>query len=84
MRQDGGDAETGMGLATGFGVVYVDPNLGLDGGRDAQPAGGAPRQPLGGVGLHPLGALRPGPAGRGLPLTMTPSFGMASQGADRL
>ena len=29
MRQGGGDAETGMGLETGFGVVFADPNLGL-------------------------------------------------------
>ena len=29
VRQDGGDAETGTGLETGFGVVCADPNLGL-------------------------------------------------------
>ena len=29
MRQDGGDAETGTRLDTGFGVVYADPNLDL-------------------------------------------------------
>ena len=29
IRQDGGDAETGLGLETGFGVVFSDPGLGL-------------------------------------------------------
>ena len=29
VRWDGGDAETGLGLETGFGVAYSDPKLGL-------------------------------------------------------
>ena len=29
VRRDGGDAETGLGLETGFGVTYSDPKLGL-------------------------------------------------------
>ena len=28
VRHDSGDAETGTGLGTGFGVVHADPNLG--------------------------------------------------------
>ena len=29
VRQDGGDAETALGLETGFGVVYAEPRFGL-------------------------------------------------------
>ena len=84
VRQDGGDAETGMGLDTGFGVVYADPNLGLmvDATLNLLVAHQDSRYEEWGF----TGSVRfdPGLAGRGLSLTMTPSFGMASQGADRL
>ena len=84
VRQDGGDAETGMGLETGFGVVYADPNLGLmvDAMLNLLVAHQDSRYEEWGF----TGSVRfdPGLAGRGLSLTMTPSFGMASQGADRL
>ncbi len=29
IRQDGGDAETGLELETGFGIVYSGPKLGM-------------------------------------------------------
>ena len=84
VRQDGGDAETGTGLETGFGVVYADPNLGLmvDATLNLLVAHQDSRYEEWGF----TGSVRfdPGLAGRGLSLTMTPSFGMASQGADRL
>ena len=84
VRQDGGDAETGMGLETGFGVVFADPNLGLmvDAMLNLLVAHQDSRYEEWGF----TGSVRfdPGLSGRGLSLTMTPSFGMASQGADRL
>ena len=84
VRQDGGDAETGTGLETGFGVVFADPNLGLmvDAMLNLLVAHQDSRYEEWGF----TGSVRfdPGLSGRGLSLTMTPSFGMASQGADRL
>ncbi len=84
VRQDGGDAETGTGLETGFGVVFADPNLGLmvDAMLNLLVAHQDSRYEEWGF----TGSVRfdTGLSGRGLSLTMTPSFGMASQGADRL
>ena len=84
VRQDGGDAETGTGLETGFGVVFADPSLGLmvDATLQLLVAHQDSRYEEWGF----TGSVRfdPGLAGRGLSLTMRPSFGLASQGADRL
>ncbi|MCY4661847.1 MAG: hypothetical protein OXF93_18885, partial [Acidobacteria bacterium] len=84
VRQDGGDAETGTGLEAGFGVVFADPSLGLmvDATLHLLVAHQDSRYEEWGF----AGSVRfdPGLSGRGLSLTMTPSFGMASQGADRL
>ena len=84
VRQDGGDAETGTGLDTGFGVVYADPSLGLM--VDSTLSLLVAHQDSRYEEWSFTGSVRfdPGLAGRGLSLTMTPSFGMASQGADRL
>ena len=84
VRQDGGDAETGTGLETGFGVVYADPSLGLmvDAALVLLVAHQDSRYEEWGVTGSVL--FDPGASGRGLSLTMTSSFGMASQGADRL
>ena len=84
IRQDGGDAETGLGLETGFGVVYSDPKLGLmvDATLSLLVAHQDSRYDEWGFS----GSVRfdPGMAGRGLSLNVTPSFGAASQGAGRL
>ena len=84
VRQDGGDAETGLGLETGFGVVYSDPSLGLmvDATLNLLVAHQDSRYDEWGFS----GSVRfdPGIAGRGLSLNVTPSFGAASQGAGRL
>ena len=78
MRQDRGDAETG------FGVVCADPTLGLM--VDATINLLVAHQDSRYEEWDFTGSVRfePGLAGRGLSLTMTPSFGMAAQGADRL
>ena len=84
VRRDGGDAETGLGLETGLGIVYADPAFGLmvDATLHLLMAHQDSRYDEWGFS----GALRfaPGAAGRGLSLNVTPSFGAASQGADRL
>ena len=78
------DAETGTGLETGFGVVFADPNLGLMVDAALVLLLAHQVQPLRGVGFHGLVRFDPGLSGRGLSLTLTPSLGAASQGADRL
>ena len=84
VRQDGGDAETGLGLETGFGVVYAEPGLGLmlDAMVNLLVAHQDSRYKEWGF----TGSVRfdPGLAGRGLSLTMMPSLGSASQGAGQL
>ena len=84
LRHDGGDAETGAGLELGAGLRYADPARGLtmeakargliaheDGGFEEWGLGGSIR-------------LDPGASGRGLSLSLAPSFGAASSGVDRL
>ena len=84
VRRDGGDAETGLGLETGFGVAYSDPKLGLmvDATLNLLAAHQDSRYDEWGFS----GSVRfdPGQAGRGLSLDVTPSFGAAAQGAGRL
>ena len=84
VRQDGGDAETGLGLETGFGIVYAEPRLSLmvDATLNLLVAHQDSRYKEWGF----TGSVRfdPGLAGRGLSLTMMPSLGSASQGAGRL
>ena len=84
VRQDGGDAETGLGLETGIGVVYAEPRLGLlvDATVNLLVAHQDSRYKEWGF----TGSVRfdPGVAGRGLSLSVMPSLGSASQGAGRL
>ena len=84
VRQDGGDAETGLGLETGFGVVYAEPRLGLmlDAMVNLLVAHQDSRYKE--WGFSSSVRFDPGLAGRGLALTMMPSLGSASQGAGRL
>lgn len=80
VRRDGGDAETGLGLETGFGVAYSDPNLGLtvDATLNLLVAHQDSRYDEWGFS----GSVRfdPRAAGHGLSLSLTPSFGAAAQG----
>ena len=73
VRQDGGDAETGTGLETGFGVVFADPSLCLmmDATLSLLVAHQDSRYEEWGF----TGSVRfdPGLSGRGLSLTLTPS-----------
>ena len=84
LRHDWGDAETGFGVEIGGRMRYADPALGLT-------IEGAVRALL----AHEdsdykewgaSGTLRiaPGPAGQGLSLTLSPTWGVASSGVDGL
>ena len=85
LRQDGGDAETGMGLELGGALRYVDAQLGLAvdlaGRRLAAHADGGYEE----WGASASVTLDPGASGRGLSLTLTPAWGaQAMGGAERL
>ena len=84
LRHDGGDAETGTGVEIGGRVSYEDPETGLsvearvrtlvaheDSNYKEWGASGAVR-------------LAPGERGRGLSFSLSPTYGAASSGIDRL
>ncbi len=84
LRHDWGDAETGFGLEVGGRVQYADPTLGLtieaavrglvaheDGDYQEWGASGNLR-------------LAPGSAGRGLSMTLAPTWGAATSGVEGL
>ncbi len=84
LRHDGGDAESGTGVEAGLGLQYADPAQGLavegrvrgllthtDDGYEEWGASGSIR-------------LDPGLSGRGVSLSVTPVWGAASGGVDRL
>ena len=82
LRYDGGDAETGTGIEIGGGLRYQSPRITIEGqvrtllaheesGYEEWGASGAIR-------IHPSGA------GRGLSLTLAPTWGAAHSGTDAL
>ena len=82
VRNDGGDAETGTGIEAGAGLRYSGGGVTVEGsvrtlvshedsGYEEWGASGAVR-------------IDPGPSGRGLSLTLSPVWGNASSGVDRL
>ena len=85
VRRDGGDAETGMGVELGGSLRYADAALGL-----TAEAGGRYLAAHEDAGYREWGAsasirIDPGVAGRGLTLSVAPSWGAdAAGGAERL
>ena len=85
VRRDGGDAETGMGVDLGGSLRYADAALGL-----TAEAGGRYLAAHEDAGYREWGAsasirIDPGVAGRGLTLSVAPSWGAdAAGGAERL
>ena len=82
VRHDGGDAETGTGLEAGAGMRYAAEGIAIEGavrrlvthedsGYAEWSAGGSVR-------------IDPGASGRGLSLTLAPTFGAGSSDTDRL
>ena len=82
VRHDGGDAETGTGIEAGAGLRYTGDGIAIEGtvrklvsheerGHEEWGASGSVR-------------IDPGASGRGLSLTLAPTFGAASSGVERL
>ena len=84
VRHDGGDAETGTGLELGAGLGFADPSRGLDMALRvhgiAAHAGDGYRE----WGVSGSLKLAPGAAGRGLSMSLTPSYGADPGGSERL
>ena len=79
LRHDGGDAETGTGVEAGMGLAWSDPARGLT--SDLRLYGLAAHESGGYEEWGASGSLRmaPDPTGRGLSLSMTPSWGAQGQ-----
>ena len=74
LRHDGGDAETGTGVEADMGLVWSDRSRGLT--SDLRLYGLAAHESGGYGEWGASGSLRmaPDPSGRGLSLSMTPSW----------
>ena len=82
-RWDGGGGTTGAGIEIGGGVVWSDPGAGLTMEARAR----ALVAHRGGAREHGVSAavrLEPGARGRGLSLSLSPSWGKAESGMERL
>ena len=82
LRHDGGDAETGTGAEVGVGIGYAGAGVSIEGSVRALVAHEA-------SGYEEWGAsgsvrVEPDAAGRGLSLTVAPSWGNASSAQERL
>ena len=79
LRHDGGDAETGTGVEVGAGLAWSDPSNGLT--SDLRVHGLAAHEDAGYDEWGVSGSLRiaPEPSGRGISLSMTPSWGARGQ-----
>ena len=82
LRHDGGDAENGTGMEAGVGIGYAGAGVSIEGSVRALVAHEA-------SGYEEWGAsgsvrVEPGAAGRGLSLTVAPSWGNASSAQERL
>ncbi len=82
VRHDGGDAETGTGIEAGAGVRYAREGFSVEGSVRMLAAHEASGYEEWGAS----GAVRidPGASGRGLSLTLRPTWGAASSGVARL
>ena len=78
LRQDGGDAETGLGVEIGGGLRYTDPHLGLtvEGrGRALLAHAESAYEEWGASGAI---RLAPGPDGQGLAFALAPAYGVTA------
>ena len=82
LRHDGGDAETGTGVEVGAGIRYSAGALSIEGAVRALVA----HEESGYEEWGASGAMRvnPGPSGRGLSLSLAPSWGNVAGGAEAL
>ena len=83
MRSDSGDGETGNGMEVGGGLRYADASSGLtiEGRVRTLPVHSGDYEEWGVSGLV---SVDPGPAGRGLSVSLRPAWGQTASGVRRL
>ena len=84
VRHDAGDAETGTGLEVGAGLGYADPSRGLDMALKVHGLAVHAEEGYDEWGVSGQLRLVPGGAGRGLSMSLTPSWGVDPSGSERL
>ena len=84
VRRDAGDAETGAGVELGGGLRFADPDRGLSIELSARGLVAHRDQDYREWGASAAIQFDPGIAGKGLIVALTPSWGAASSGAERL
>jgi hypothetical protein len=80
LRHDGGDAESGSGVEVGGGLAWSDPSRGLTSELRVYGLAAHEDGRYGEWGASGSLRIAPDPAGRGLSLTMAPSWGAPAQG----
>ena len=84
VRHDGGDAETGTGLELEAGLGFADPSRGLDMALRVHGLAAHAEDSHREWGVSGSLRLAPGAAGRGLSMSLTPSYGADPGGSERL
>ena len=84
LRHDAGDAETGTGIEVGGGLGFADPTLGLSLEVKARSLITHQDADYREWGASAAIRFNPGATGSGLLLTLTPSWGVAPSGVERL
>ena len=84
LRRDGGDAETGTGVELGGGLSYTDPGSGLTVEAKARSLIAHEDADYREWGASASVRLDPGTSGRGLSLNVSPAWGAADGGPERL
>ena len=84
LRHDGGDAETGTGVELGGRVSYQDPETGLSVEARVRTLVAHEDSDYREWGASGAVRLAPGERGRGLSLSLSPTWGTASSGVERL
>ena len=84
LRHDSGDAETGSGIELGAGIRYADAALGLSLEANARGLVAHQDSAYEEWGAWATIRLDPGEPGRGLSLSVSPTWGAASSGLDQL
>ena len=82
LRSDGGDAETGSGVEVRAGLQYSAPGMTVE--ANAHSLFGHQRREYEEWGASGSVRVAPGSSGRGLSLTVAPSWGAAPSGVNRL
>ena len=84
VRHDGGDAETGTGVELGAGLGWADPSRGLDMTLRVQGLAAHAEESYDEWSVSGQLRLVPGGGGRGLTMSLTPSYGADPGGSERL